>query len=273
MFKKWWRFLAFAKSICPVEQGVNSEISQTNPMPLLQVENLSLAYGNRVILENVSFEVHAGEFWFLLGGNGMGKTSFLNCLLGLIPAQHGAYHLHPVLRSRARIGFVPQQCSFNPSLATSVREFVSLGLVGIETHKTEREAALHFALQQLNLTAFAQRNYWSLSGGQQQRVRVARALVRRPYFLLMDEPTNGLDLAVQSALLEDLARLQQEGLTILLVSHDLQLATQYATHVALFNAGKVQAGTAADLLTAPILKQLYGTQQLPHCPHCLTAHV
>jgi ABC-type cobalamin/Fe3+-siderophores transport system ATPase subunit len=59
----------------------------------------------------------------------------------------------------------------------------------------------------------------------------------------------------------------------LLVSHDLQLATQYATHVALFNAGKVQAGTAADLLTAPILKQLYGTQQLPHCLHCLTAHV
>jgi ABC-type Mn2+/Zn2+ transport system ATPase subunit len=115
-------------------------------------------------------------------------------------------------------------------LATSVREFVSLGLVGIETHKSEREAALHFALQQLNLTAFAQRNYWSLSGGQQQRVRVARALVRRPYFLLMDEPTNGLDLAVQSALLEDLARLQHEGLTILLVSHDLQLATQYATH-------------------------------------------
>lgn len=234
-------------------------------MPLLQVDNLSVAYGKRVILKQVNFAVHAGEFWFLLGSNGMGKSTFLNCLLGLIPPQHGNYQLHPVLRSRARIGFVPQQCSFNPSLATSVREFVSLGLVGIKTHRVEREAALHFALQQLNLTALAHRNYWALSGGQQQRVRVARALVRRPYFLLLDEPTNGLDLSIQTELLQDLAHLQQEGLTILLVSHDVQLAAQYASHVALFDSGRVQAGTADALLTTATLKQLYGVAQLPHC--------
>ncbi|MDE2484654.1 MAG: ABC transporter ATP-binding protein, partial [candidate division NC10 bacterium] len=143
---------------------------------------------------------------------------------------------------------------------TTVREFVILGLVGtrLGTKKEEMER-LEWALYKVGLEGMARRNYWSLSGGQQQRALVARALVRRPDLLILDEPTNGLDLSTEDAFLRLLAGLnREEHLTLFFVTHDIAIAARYATHLALFRSGSVESGPREQLLNRDVLERVYG---------------
>ena len=191
-----------------------------------------------------------GEFWFFLGPNGAGKTTLLKALLEEIRPQRGRILTDPELYRRENLGFVPQRCDLNPTLSTTVREFVLLGLVGIRANRQERETRLAWALDKAGLTGMSSKNYWSLSGGQRQRALVARALVRRPRILFLDEPTRGLDLAAEEAVMQSLTDLnRQELLTVLFVTHDLTLAARYASHVALFHNGQVQGGPISDIMT------------------------
>jgi ABC-type Mn2+/Zn2+ transport system ATPase subunit len=157
-----------------------------------------------------------------------------------------------------RIGFVPQECSLNPTLPTTVREFVSLGLVGIRVDRDERAMRLAEALNKVELGGKETHDYWSLSGGQQQRALVARALIRRPSILIADEPTSGLDLSVETALLQSLAELNRtERLTVIMVMHDLAIAARFASHVALVHNGLVDAGPAQSVLCGAKLQRAY----------------
>src|SRR4029450_10640313 len=176
----------------------------------LQATELTLAYGQRTVLEHVSFEIHWGEFWYCLGPNGGGKTTLLRAILGELPPRSGQLWLHPELTQRQRIGFVPQRCDLNPALPTTVREVVVLGNVGTRMPRREYRTRLEWALTKVRLQDRLRHNYWSLSGGQRQRALVARALVRQPSLLLLDEPTNGLDLPTADALLHLLAELHQQ---------------------------------------------------------------
>jgi ABC-type Mn2+/Zn2+ transport system ATPase subunit len=154
---------------------------------------------------------------------------------------------------------VPQQSHFNPTLPTTIREFVTLGLVGIPVTKRDREERFSWSLQQVGLSGMSARDFWSLSVGQRQRALVARALVRRPSILIADEPTSGLDLSVESALYESLAELnRREGLSVVLVTHDLAVAARYGSHFALVHACCVQAGPAGQVLTVQNLEHAYG---------------
>jgi ABC-type Mn2+/Zn2+ transport system ATPase subunit len=203
--------------------------------------------------------VRPGEFWFFLGPNGAGKTTLLKALLEEIRPQRGRILTDQELYRRDNLGFVPQRCDLNPTLSTTVREFVLLGLVGIRVHRRERESRLDWALDKAGLTGMSARNYWSLSGGQRQRALVARALVRRPRILFLDEPSRGLDLAAEVALMQSLTDLnRQESLTVLFITHDLTLAARYASHVALFHNGQVQGGPISDVMTAERLQFTYG---------------
>jgi ABC-type cobalamin/Fe3+-siderophores transport system ATPase subunit len=140
-----------------------------------------------------------------------------------------------------------------------VREFVGLGLVGVRVGPAERESRLGWALAHAGLEGAEGRSYWELSGGQRQRALIARALVRRPRLLVLDEPTSNLDFAIEAAILDLLKEQhQRHGTCILLVSHDLGLAERCATHVALFRGGRVHAGEAAKLLSDANLQRLYG---------------
>lgn len=230
---------------------------------ILHTAALSLGYGDHIVLHDVNFEVQPGEFWFFLGQNGGGKSTLLRAVLGLIPPQAGTLWLHPELGSRERTGFVPQRCDLNHTLPTTVREFVLLGLVGLRVGTDERKQRLTWALEKMGLLGLERKNYWSLSGGQRQRALVARALIRRPALLVLDEPTNNLDLQTEDALLQLLATLNQaEQQTILFVTHNLELAKRYATHVGLLYSGQMLAGPRQEILTPDNLVRIYGEEPL-----------
>jgi len=226
---------------------------------ILKMDGLSIAYGKRIILKDINFEVRTGEFWFFLGPNGVGKTTLLKVLLGMLEPHEGKVFLHPEFAQGNFVGFVPQRCDLNPTLPTTVSEFVLLGLAGIRTNKKQRFERLGSALEKMKLEKMMDKNYWSLSGGQRQRALVARALIRQPKFLIVDEPTKDLDLTSANALMESLTDLnRKENLTVLFVTHDLTLAAHYATHIALFLDGSVQGGPCHTILSQENLEKAYG---------------
>jgi ABC-type Mn2+/Zn2+ transport system ATPase subunit len=239
-------------------------VSQTSM--LLQARALTVGYGDRVVLCEVDFQIHSGEFWFFLGQNGGGKSTLLRAVLGLLPLLSGTLWIHPELASRERTGFVPQHGDFNHTLPVTVREFVQLGFVGLRVNNTERRQRLTWALEKVGLLGLERESYWSLSGGQRQRVLVARALVRRPTLLVLDEPTNNLDLPTENALLRLLVALNHtEQQTILFVTHNVELATRYATHVGLLHSGQILAGPRETVLTTSNLARIYGGGTLVTC--------
>lgn len=226
---------------------------------ILKATGLTVGYARRTVLEHVTLECRKGEFWFFIGPNGSGKTTLIRAMLGIVRPQAGELWFHPDLARREGIGFVPQRCDLNPALPTTVREFVILGLVGIRLGAKETTERLEWALLKVGLEGMARRNYWSLSGGQRQRALVARALVRRPGLLILDEPTNGLDLSTEDSFLRLLADLnREEHLTLFFVTHNIAIAARYATHLALFRSGSVESGPCEHLLNRTVLERVYG---------------
>ncbi|CBE69032.1 MAG: ABC transporter ATP-binding protein [Candidatus Methylomirabilis oxygeniifera] len=226
---------------------------------ILKATGLTVGYGRRTVLESVTVECRKGEFWFFIGPNGSGKTTLIRTMLGILRSQAGGLWLHPDLAHRKGIGFVPQRCDLNPALPTTVKEFVILGLVGIQLGAKEEAERLEWALRKVGLEGMAGRDYWSLSGGQRQRALVARALVRRPGLLILDEPTNGLDLSTEDSFLRLLADLnREEHLTLFFVTHDIAIAARYATHLALFRSGSIESGPREQMLNRAVLERVYG---------------
>ena len=223
-----------------------------------RASDVTLGYGSHVVLRGVNLEVRSGQFWSFLGPNGSGKTTLLRGFLGELKARAGVLQVPPPVNGVAPIGFVPQRCEINPTLPITLGEFVGLGLVGTRLNKAEQRDHLAWVLEALWLPNLAGQSYWTLSGGQRQRALIARALVRRPRVLVMDEPTNNLDLIAENVVLKALTdfRTRHEA-ACLFVTHDLRLAERYATHVGLVAQGGVLAGPRAEILTQANLEHLY----------------
>lgn len=226
-----------------------------------RARDLEIGYEATAVLSNVDLEVCEGEFWFLIGPNGSGKTTLLRALLGLLPPRSGSLERNPQLTDRARLGFVPQRCEIHPTLPTSVREFVSLGFVGTHQGPGQRAESLARALELVGLGQLASASFWSLSGGQRQRALLARALVRRPRLLILDEPTEGLDVSSEASFVRTLVELNRsEGLTLLAATHKLELVARYATHAALVTEGGIVSGAREHVLQPQRLAAAFGRE-------------
>ena len=226
---------------------------------LLVAEGLALGYGHRVVVRDIDLVVERGDFWFLLGPNGAGKSTFARAVLGFLAPREGRLRYEGGLRLGHSIGFVPQHCALHPTLSTTLREFVSLGFGALRVGAAEREERVAWAIDAVGLGGRASSDVHDLSGGMRQRAMVARALVRRPELLILDEPTSSLDPASQEALLLVLARLHRETrLTLLFVCHDVAVAARYASHVAFFHDGIVEAGGRELLMHPDVLRRVYG---------------
>jgi ABC-type Mn2+/Zn2+ transport system ATPase subunit len=226
---------------------------------LLRATGLTIGYGGSPVLRDVDLEIGREQFWSVVGPNASGKTTLLRALLGLIPLQAGRLERHPEHARREAIAFVPQRSEFDPTLPTTVREFVLLGLAGIRVGRPEETERLAHALERTGLSGLERRDYRSLSGGQRQRALVARALARNPALLILDEATVGLDLVAEATLLRFLCEVhREERLSLIFVSHDLRVARNHATHVALLHGGTLEAGPAHAMLVPERLARAYG---------------
>ncbi len=226
---------------------------------LFSARRLGLGYRVDRLLATVDLDVAQGEFWCVLGPNGCGKSTLIKVLLGQLRPLGGTLVPGPDFPPAAAIGIVPQRTDFPDTVPVSLREFVELGLIGTGVNRREARARVSEALERVALGDRPDASFLSLSGGQRQRGVLARALARRPTLLLLDEPTNGLDPTSEHELVETLARLHAEGgITLVLVTHDLALAAQCATHAALFDHGVVTAGPIGSVITVDRLQSAYG---------------
>ena len=191
---------------------------------MLKVSNLSVEFGNTVIVDNISFTVPTGETLAITGPSGIGKTTLLHAICGIIRTTHGTVHIDNVdvtsLPTHKRgIGLVSQTGDLFPTMTVS--QNIEFGLRIAKMSKTDRLARTNELLEMVNLAQLAHRNVAELSGGEARRIALARALAPRPRVLLLDEPLSGLDQTTHAALMSDLARvLKQTATTALLVTHD-----------------------------------------------------
>ena len=230
---------------------------QTNN--LIEAKSLTVGYGRTSVLSDVNIRIRRREYWVFLGPNGAGKSTLVQCIMGMIRPLRGTLNKDDGLINCSQIGFVPQSCALNPTLPTTIQEFVSLGMVGLCLPNGERLNRIVEALDTVELTYPLSTNYWHLSGGERQRALIARALVRKPELLVLDEPTTELDIRVKRSFLNCVNKLNQEqGLTIIFVTHDLEIAREFATHAALFYDKRVFAGPSSEVLVKSNLDQMLG---------------
>ena len=202
-------------------------------MPLLSFKNLSIGYENTVVLDDLTFEIEKGDYIAIIGENGAGKSTLLKTMLGLIPPLKGSIVFDKEVK-KTEIGYLPQQTLAQRDFPASVWEVVlsgCLGKNGIRPFYSKEDKKLAEAnIEKMGLRELKNRCYRELSGGQQQRVLLARALCSSNKILVLDEPVTGLDPKVTNQLYEIVNSLNQEGITIIMISHDLHVL-KYANKV------------------------------------------
>lgn len=217
-------------------------------------QNLSVGYDSKVILENLSFEVNKGDYLCIVGENGSGKTTLIKSILGLIPTISGKLETGDGLKSN-EIGYLPQQTVVQRDFPASVREIVLSGCqgrVGLRPFYSKSDKLLaEENMRKMEITDLSKRCYRELSGGQQQRVLLARALCATQKLLLLDEPVSGLDPRVTTGMYQTIKSLNEEGISIIMISHDVNAAVKYASHI-LHIGHNIFYGTTEEYINSPI---------------------
>lgn len=232
--------------------------------PVVYVDNLTVRYGDRDALTNISFSVGERSFVAIIGPNGSGKTSLIKTLQGILSPSSGTIH---VLGARPR-RINPERVGYIPQVKTMERTFPALALELVVSGErrswparirmAERERATD-VLRSVGAAHLAERPLHALSGGELQRVFLARSLIRRPELVMLDEPAAGIDVAGASDLYELLEDYQHDhNATVLMVTHDWHVAYHHATHVLLLNRRQISFGAPSAVLTEKNLRQAFG---------------
>jgi len=237
----------------------------------LRLAGATAKRGSRAVWSGVDIGVAEGEFVAILGPNGSGKSTLLHVLLGLLPLSEGTATVlgGPPGAANSRIGYLPQRRSFEEGTRVRGIDLVRLGLDGdrwgfplpaaLSRNGRATARRVEEAIELVGAGAYASRSIGALSGGEQQRLLIAQALVRRPRLLLLDEPLDSLDLSNQSgvaALVQQICASQ--GVTVLLVAHDVNPILPYLDRVVYFAAGGGVEGSPREVITGPTLSRLYG---------------
>lgn len=218
-------------------------------MSLVRVENLSVRYGARTVLSDVSMGIEPGEIVTIVGPNGSGKTSLLRAIIGAVKPFEGR-----VIRgSGVKIGYVPQRLHIDETLPITVTRFLKLP-------DGATSAEIDQALAQAGVPDLSEAQLSQLSGGQFQRVLLARALIGKPDLLLLDEATQGLDQRGSASFYQQIEHVRQDtGCAVLMISHELHVVMSASDRVICLNGHVCCAGTPAVVASAPEYRALFGT--------------
>lgn len=235
---------------------------------IITITDLQVAYQHTVVLDEVTLEIPEGQITGIIGPNGSGKTTLLKSIMGLIPTEKGTIRIfgQQLDAIRKELAYVPQRESVDWNFPASVVDVVAMGR--INTRKwwkrlnQEDRTIIDKALEQVQLTEFRDRQIGQLSGGQQQRVFLARALAQQAQIILMDEPFVGVDMVSQSAILEVLFELREQGKSMIIVHHDLLTVSNYFDYAILLNNKVVATGPTSEVLQPEILEKAYGATLL-----------
>ena len=238
-------------------------VAVPEPSPVLAVRDLTVAYGDQVVLDAATLDLPRGTMTAIIGPNGAGKSTALKAVLGIVPPLRGTVQVFGTTldRARGRVAYVPQRASVDwdfPARAIDVvlmglyREVGLLGRMGARRRLRAMECLARVGMQD-----FADRQIGQLSGGQQQRVFLARALAQNADLMLLDEPLAGVDAATERAVIGVLRALRDEGRTLAVVHHDLATVTGYFDRVVLLNARVVAQGPVATAFTGAALRETY----------------
>ncbi|WP_266205185.1 metal ABC transporter ATP-binding protein [Pontibacter kalidii] len=232
--------------------------------PVVEVHDLTVSYDRKPVLWGIDLTLPAGALVGVIGPNGAGKSTLIKAMMDLLPAGSGYVRIFdkPINEVRGRISYVPQRESVDWDFPASVFDVVLMGRYGKlglfkRPRKADKDAAMD-ALQKVGMQGYANRQISQLSGGQQQRVFLARALAQNADIYFMDEPFAGVDIATETAIIELLRTMREQGKTVIVVHHDLQSATEYFDWVVLLNLRLVASGPTEQILTQQLLEQTYG---------------
>jgi zinc/manganese transport system ATP-binding protein len=235
-------------------------------MSAVAFERVTLTYGGRRVLSDVSFSIPQGAFVGLLGANGAGKTTMLRAILGLIRPTGGAISVlgRPPTRGNASIGYMPQARRALTQMGISGLDFVLTAAGGHRwgwpvASAAEKEAAWK-ALEEVGATDIARRPLAELSGGERQRILIAQALIGDPQLLLLDEPLISLDAAHQRSIIDLVHEVGERlGIAVLFCSHEINPLLRAVDSVLYLGNGKAAIGSVDEVISGPVLSKLYGT--------------
>ena len=201
-------------------------------MSYIKCKDLSVGYDSNIVSRGINFNLEAGNYLCIVGENGAGKSTLMKTLLGLIPKLSGEMEYGEEL-SKSDIGYLPQQTLLQKDFPASVREIVLSGHIG--------KGSLHYSriqkriarenMEYMSISNLANKCYMDLSGGQKQRVLLARALCATSKLILLDEPVTGLDPKVTTDFYNLVKKLNDDGISIIMVSHDIESSIKYASHI------------------------------------------
>ncbi len=223
---------------------------------LVRLAHATFGYDGTAVLHDVDLDVRSTDFVGVVGPSGSGKTSLLRLLLGTERPQHGSV----LRRAGLTVGYVPQLETVNWSFPLTVAECVLMARSGrrLPWPSREEKVAVAGVLDRLGIGTLGGRHIRELSGGQQQRMFIARALLREPQLLLMDEPTSGVDVASRHDMLHLLGELNAEGVAIMLTTHDLNGVAAHLPQLVALHKAVIAAGSPHEVITPTVLEQTFG---------------
>lgn len=233
--------------------------------PCVQLRQATVSYEGVTALDNVTLALNAGDQVAVVGPNGAGKSTLFNIIAGTLKPTQGQVTIYGSgPQGHICVGYVPQRNRIDWRFPVTVQDVVMMGRVGqiglLRWPRRQDRRLVEGALARVGMSAFANRQIGELSGGQQQRVFLARALAQEAELLLLDEPLTGLDLPSQEAILDLLAELRRQGVTVLVATHDLNQAAAHFAKVLLINRRLIALGAPQEVLTPRLLSQAYGSQ-------------